>query len=373
MDELKPHTNTGVIDPAPPINGWVAGAEDGVGAVVSLEVDGQYDTYLPDEETQVVFNPFLFDTFACVSFSALNNVEILINRLRAKKLLPVTHETFLQNNGYINKQTGKVNLSDRFTAKMSGTTMNGNNFGNVAESIRELHGVLPEMDWPFPDMTDVQNDGQKKWERYYMEVPQDLQKKAKKFLEYFDIKYRWITTGSSSQAQIENALKNGPLQIVSSICSPWSSNDGMPPIPACGCGTGHATTVYGSTENAWKDFDHYKSFRKLLARDYCIPYTVQFYINPKSLATTSPFSYNFKVNLKYGAPAGSEVKKLQEALQYLKDSTGKPYMAIGVFGPFGPATKVALGKFQTENKIVDPDGQGTNFGPSTRAKMNSFL
>jgi hypothetical protein len=94
------------------------------------------------------------------------------------------------------------------------------------------------------------------------------------------------------------------------------------------------------------------------------------YFNGQFRSTTpNPphFTYVFNTNLKYGLGATTEVHKMQEALQYLG------YMKQGVFGPFGPATKLALGLFQTASGIKDPEGQGTNFGPATRKAMNAKL
>lgn len=85
------------------------------------------------------------------------------------------------------------------------------------------------------------------------------------------------------------------------------------------------------------------------------------------------FKYEFKKNLKLGMPSSTEVNTLQKALQALKNSLGISYMVPGVFGPFGPQTKTALGLFQTDHGIKDPDGQGTNFGPKTRETINKEL
>lgn len=370
MPELTPGINTGILIRPPKPTDWVAGGETGISGI--LELSGQFDTYLPDEESQALFDPFVFDTMACVTFSGLNNCETLLNRLRALGLLPATHEKFLQDDGYVNKQSGKVNLSDRFTAKMSGTTKNGNYLDAVADSVRTLHGVLPEKDWPFPSMADL-NDGELKWQRYYAEVPQELQAKAKKFLDYFQIGRQWVALGTSTPFQFRESLKQGPIQIAASVCSPWSSNDGMPPIPGCGCGTGHATLLYGYRNDfAFKDFDHYKSFRKLLAPDYCIPYGMQYSLTPKALVKPPVFQYTFNKNLQFGSN-DPEVRNLQRALQTLTRPNGQPYMKAGVFGPFGPQTRISLGQFQTDNGINDPDGPGMNFGPLTRTKMNQLL
>ena len=61
------------------------------------------------------------------------------------------------------------NRSERFTAKMSGTTRNGNNASNVLNSIRKDRTV-PEERWPFADgMT---------WDQYYSPIPPDVIQEA---------------------------------------------------------------------------------------------------------------------------------------------------------------------------------------------------
>lgn len=362
--------NTGVrIDPIRPTD-FVAGAETGVAKVV-LEESGQFDAYLPDEESQW---KRLFDTFACVSFSADNCIETLLTRLISKNLLPAGHLKFLKDEGYIDPQTGKVNFSDRFTAKMSGTTRDGNSLPAVGDAIRSTAGMVPEKDWQWPEGITESMPLDDKWNLYYAEIPEEVKAKGKRFLQYFEIKYQWVLLGTPNNDTIREQLKYGPIQIAASVCSPWSSNDGMPPIPACGCGTGHATTVYGFREDdkALKDFDHYKSFRKLLAPDYCIPYALQYTINAKIETAPAPFKYTFTQYLVYGAADSAEVRNLQKALQTVKDATGKPYMKVGVFGPYGPQTRDALARFQMDNGIADPQ-PGEHFGPLSRTALNAKL
>ncbi len=367
-DEIKMGQNTGVIEVAPKIGDFMAGGETGVAPIV-LEASGQFDTYLPDEESQW---RNMLDSFACVSFSAGNALETLITRMIARGEMPQSHLDFLKRHGYIDPQTGKVNFSDRFTAKMSGTSRVGNTLPAVGDSIRH-NGMVPENLWPWPEMQDgISFD--EKWNIYYTDIPKNVTDLGKLFATYFEIKYQWVLTGIYSAPALKSALPYGPVQIAALVCAPWNSNDGMPPIPACGCGTQHATIIYGYREDgSWKDFDHYKSFRKLLAPDYCIPYGLQYSILPKMEQPAPSFTYTFNINLKYGAPYSPEVHNLQLALQALKRPTGESYLKTGVFGPFGPQTRTALGIFQQDKGIPDPEGPGTNFGPRTRAAMNAAL
>jgi len=86
------------------------------------------------------------------------------------------------------------------------------------------------------------------------------------------------------------------------------------------------------------------------------------------------FKYAFTKQLRYQRINDlPEVTMLQMALQTLKNKAGQAYLAPGTFGPYGPRTKAAVGQFQADHGIRDPDGPGTNFGPQTRTAMNKEL
>ena len=104
---------------------------------------------------------------ACVTFSALNSLETQIK--------------FLTNQ---NRE-----LSDRFTAKMSETTTNGNYLYKVGDSIREHSdgsgdGVVDEIEWPMPVGYT--------WAKYYEEIPQFVKDKGREFLKEWKIEYEFI-------------------------------------------------------------------------------------------------------------------------------------------------------------------------------------
>src|SRR3990167_263004 len=92
----------GFLPYTPKPEDWKFGA---IGGPV-LAPDGQWLKYLPDGERQRKRNA---ETMACVSFSALNAFEALLKA----------------------KYGSTINRSDRFTAKKSGTSEEGNTFGRV--------------------------------------------------------------------------------------------------------------------------------------------------------------------------------------------------------------------------------------------------
>lgn len=168
---------------------------------------GDWTNYLTKEEQQFSTNPYT-DTMACVSFSANHSIEI--------------QHKFL---------TGiEVNYSNRWLAKMSNTTKDGNYLSIVADTIRNSGAVLEEV-WPEPNSYT--------WETYYSQIPQDVINKGKEFLQAWSVSYEWIDVNDVEA--IKKALKQAPLQVV---------------IP------GHAVVEILNMGDYFKYFDTYAPFEK---------------------------------------------------------------------------------------------------------------
>ena len=151
--------------------------------------------YLPKREKQA----YTFDTFCCTTFSALNVIETQMNFLMNK--IPVSKVKELNDLGYI--VDGEINLSDRFTAIMSGTMANGNYFQNVWDSIRK-DGLLPEKDLPFGGKNQTEYLDKSK-------ITEAMKLKAKKILDIFDFFYEqsyFLPEGLG----LGEAIKHAPLQ-----------------------------------------------------------------------------------------------------------------------------------------------------------------
>lgn len=258
MDDLvlKPGQNTGVIFEEPKAGDYVAETVSGLIYAENNPI-GDWTAGLPSGEVQ---KKIFVETMACVSFSAVNVLEVQINwMLKNNKIHPVAL-TFLQSEGYI--INGEVNFSDRFVAKMSGTSNVGNAASVVWDAIKHF-GLIPESDWAFGDNFD--------WNTYYAEIPQSLKEKGKRFLEYFNIGYEWVVTGieTYSDAVVQKHLKQAPLQVLARVCPGWNTDS---PVLACGAyPTQHATMIYKLSDYKYI-FDHYKPFQKRLAKDYGFPF-----------------------------------------------------------------------------------------------------
>lgn len=169
----------GVLEQVQPrVKDWRAGGLSGATKHLIRE-DGDYTDFLPDVEYQ---KAVLFDTMGCVSFSALNCIE---TTLKAQYGL-------------------ERNFSDRFTAKMSGTTKNGNYFAYVADSIR-TQGAVPEDIWPFPRK---QVSPAFTWDDYYTDIPDEIRAEGLKWLEEWKIEWEWVP-----MRLIDEYLKYGPIQV----------------------------------------------------------------------------------------------------------------------------------------------------------------
>lgn len=165
MEDI-PKVNTGLIEGSGTKSLWIAGA-------IPYEVrlaSGDWRPFVPDGERQAN----VVETMACVSFSCTNDLET-------------------QNKFY----GIDVNYSDRFLAKMSGTTHDGNYVDKVADTVRTI-GLVTEAQYPAPpDYT---------WDSYYSEVPASVVAEAVKPV----IMYEAIPFDATS---LQYHLKQSPIQI----------------------------------------------------------------------------------------------------------------------------------------------------------------
>lgn len=191
----------------------------------TIIVGGQWDNYLPVVEFQ---NNNGYDRLACLSYSLNNCIETFLYVLEKRE----------------------TNNSDRFLAKMSGTTKLGNYFSKVANSVAN-DGAVAETVWP---------DSAENWEEYYKKIPNEIKEKAKDFNKKYDFRWEWVRTDDKDG--IMKALEETPLQVQVR----YASGDGiLHPLD----NKGHGVMVYGYVKGKyWKIFDHYTQTRKKYAWDY---------------------------------------------------------------------------------------------------------
>lgn len=330
---------------------WIAGAESGIIYKVN-ETTGDWSFYLPEEEYQRVF----FDTLSCVTFSGLNVIETLMQRMILKDEISKENISWLRKNGYI--KNGMINFSDRYSAKMSNTTKSGNFLTMVADSFR-TYGLVPENLYP--------NDA-KDWESYYSEIPQEIKDLGLEFAKRFNIKYEWVLCGKQNVESIKYHLKQSPIQIVSTCCKGWSTDD---IVQSCGIVSEHATIIYGYTNTYLKDFDSYSPFKKKLAIDYGIVWALKYVIEEKVTEEKQSFEYTFK-NIMFKGRRSEDIKMLQTLLK-LEGLYSKDIDCTGYYGNITQnAVKLFCKKYNVASKLELSIVNGRWCGSKTIKKLNEI-
>src|SRR3990167_265905 len=140
-----------------------------------INPSGDWTSDLPVTEAQ---NLNLIEPYACVTFTILNCIEILIKK----------------------KYGLDRNYSDRFLAAVSDTKEGGNTPDQVCEFLRKI-GVVPEELLPFSSDIDS-------FDKYYAPISPKLYELARDFLTEWDFKYEDVPDNNQA---ILKALKCSPL------------------------------------------------------------------------------------------------------------------------------------------------------------------
>ena len=125
------------------------------------------------------------ETFACVTYSALNPAEQIMNRMKAMVANNEADEETRELVKIFNyfefyNDRGEADLSDPFTAKMSNTSYRGNTYENVYYSIRH-DGLVAEKYWPTPETYT--------WNEYFKVILQAVKDRGKQFTDYVEVIY----------------------------------------------------------------------------------------------------------------------------------------------------------------------------------------
>jgi hypothetical protein len=199
MDE-KDYKNlsSGLIIEKPQKQDFIFGADSPVKE--TLTTKGDWSDYLPTREKQ---HSLYFDSMACVSFSAINVIEIIFTYLIKNKLLTLENMEWLNKYCYFDTQ-GFVNFNDRYIAKLSGTTRQGNSGQRVADAIRH-YGLVPQFRWDYPI---TQRTPVFDWDDFYQDVPEDIIQLGLEFLKRFEINYEQVY-----YTNLDEAILHSPLQV----------------------------------------------------------------------------------------------------------------------------------------------------------------
>lgn len=207
-----------------------------------LQPDGDWTKFLPQKELQ---NLNGIEPYACVSFTILNCIEILIQQQYGEE----------------------VNYSDRFLAAVSGTKEGGNSAQIVCEFLRKV-GVVKEDLWPFG--IDIYT-----FEKFYEPLPPKLYELAKEFNEKWDFKHEYVPNNNED---IQKALLCSPLGI--SVVA-WYEKGGKYYKPE-GAHDNHFTTLIKARPNEYKRvFDSYDNFIKDYEWNTAHAVIKRFYVDKK--------------------------------------------------------------------------------------------
>jgi hypothetical protein len=181
---------------------FIFGADNGVNKVVLMpDLSWFDDTLIPAKQHGVYF-----DSMGCVSFSLSGQAEYVFNRMIELGLVSKLDLDWLKEKGYFDANN-KINFSERYLAKMSGTTRQGNALWKVVDTAKH-YGFIPYGKWTFPS---EQRTPVFDWDDFYAEIPQELIDLGIEFAKRFNIQYEQVFT--SNHELMKDALKYAPPQI----------------------------------------------------------------------------------------------------------------------------------------------------------------
>ena len=198
---------------------WVFGSSEMPYEV--LQSDGDWSNYLVVKEIQ---NLNRVEPYACVVFTLLNCLEILIKR----------------------KYGIEVNYSDRFLATVVNTKGQGCTPQQACEFLRKI-GVVPQEIYPFDETIDTED-------KFFAPLSESLIKLAGEFNDEWDFKHEFVKQDNQS---ITTALRSSPLMI--SVYA-WVTNFRDMYYRPKGAVDNHATTlIYERKDDFRRVFDSYDS------------------------------------------------------------------------------------------------------------------
>ena len=234
-----------------------------------LRSDGQWDAFASQGELQRQNDQ---DKMACVTFSAHNTIENIINFYLAEETKGNKAYSDILNvfRAFSLIKNGECNVSDRYTAKMSGTSLRGNSQQVVANSIRH-NGLVPEDKWPY--VSD--------WDEYYKPIPSEIIKLGEQFAEYIDTTYKW-----DSPFNFVETLKRAPAQTSVYAGSGWFG-EGI--IQRDNQVKNHAVGFNGYVIPQYKKLpDSYEPFQKKVAWNFDLGQLMVFLITLKKKFSNQP-------------------------------------------------------------------------------------
>ena len=250
--------NTGYIEKPEKDEDYIAGVNSPIEYHIRV-FNGDFGIYNSQGEEQKQNG---VESMGCATQSGYGKLQPQLNWMIDTNHISPEFKKFLLDNGFI--VDGKVRLSKRAIAILSGTTPQGNYLEKVARTIRK-YGLIPEI--LLPQFGDA-----KTWNEYMDEnlITEEMLAIGKESKKYINIQYEWVITPRLSAGKSIDQLaeimmyheKQAPLQIAKD---------------------GHATYFY----NAVKGLKHgqrdtYKPFDRTKPWAYNPPYVMKIVITEKA-------------------------------------------------------------------------------------------
>lgn len=242
--------------------------------------------YLPTRENQF---SSVADFQSCVSESFNSAIETqMIWMIKTGKF--TTEQLDEMKELHYFDDNGQPNFSDRFLAKMSGTTRYGNSQNKVADTAKE-YGLIGEKDWgETPNIS---------FDEFYSEIPVHIKQKAKRIFDYINIGnkadskgveverkggYEWVVAEDSPKERyrivnqiLEKELLHAPIQVTVPLCPSYKLRQNGEVVGTCALiNPAHALLLYGMKDDDGKlnrlIFDSYPPYNIVLENTYPLPY-----------------------------------------------------------------------------------------------------
>lgn len=247
LENLILPANTGVILEPLRETDFIFGANKVKPNITLPETDKWFNWFSEGELQAGVY----YDTFGCVTFSALNVVEAILNYQIANNMISANNLAWLKEQGYFNDK-GQIDLADRFNYKMSNTNPNVGNTGSAVWSSIRHHGVVPEKVWTWNKGRDIPQE-QKYVEWFNSDIPQEVKDLGLEFKKRFEIFYEYVPI---KRKQIKDALVHSPMQIFIPTSCQYDANKIQ---QYCNADIGHAVVLIDDiqAETYYPLFDTY--------------------------------------------------------------------------------------------------------------------
>lgn len=241
--------NYGYIKPKFEVEHFVLGGLASLPKTI-LQIDGQWDAYLPVYEPQIGGS---WDTFGCTVWATENAIEILL-----KKVFGV-----------------EANFSERFIYNLVPVRPPGDDPHKIAEAIRD-YGLVDQDVLPMTS----------RFDEFIVPTPMtdEYISMGEQWLFKYDFGHEWLWKVTQDKeeriSKMKEALRYSPLGV--SVTAWNKGNDGV--YVDKGQPNTHWTVCYGWDDNkgAWKIFDSYDQSLKLYSYDSQIDCAKRFLLAPST-------------------------------------------------------------------------------------------